>query len=49
MTTSKEVLLKDGVRPGGDGLWAPVIPEQRGEQEWVVQAGDDPSIVLGLD
>ncbi|WP_281360572.1 hypothetical protein [Lentzea indica] len=36
-------------RPGGDGLWAPVTPETRETQEWVVQADDDPLIVRGLD
>jgi len=39
----------EGVRPGGDGLWAPVIPEPREEQQWVVQADDDPLIVRGVD
>jgi hypothetical protein len=39
----------DGVRPGGDGLWAPAIPEPREEQQWVVQADDDPLIVRSLD
>ena len=42
-------LPKESIRPGGDGLWAPVIPEPREEQQWVVQADDDPSIVLSVD
>lgn len=37
------------IRPGGDGLWAPVVPEPREEQEWVVQADDDPLIIRGVD
>lgn len=36
-------------RPGGDGLWAPVVPEPREDQEWVVQADDDPLIVRSVD
>ena len=44
MTTSQET-----TRPGGDGLWASVIPEPRETQEWVVQADDDPLIVLSVD
>jgi hypothetical protein len=44
MTTPTEIH-----RPGGDGLWAPVIPEPRDDQQWVGQAGDDPAIVLSVD
>ncbi|MEU7479630.1 hypothetical protein AB0A63_26820 [Lentzea sp. NPDC042327] len=42
-------LPKESIRPGGDGLWASVIPEPREEQQWVVQADDDPLIVLSVD
>lgn len=48
MTTEEEVVLPKQVRPGGTGIWAPV-PEPREPQEWVVQADDDPSIVLSVD
>lgn len=45
MTMPKEIH-----RPGGDGLWAPVIPDPRDdEQEWVAQADDDPLIVRSVD
>jgi hypothetical protein len=30
-------------------MWAPVVPEPREPQEWVVQADDDPLIVRGVD
>jgi hypothetical protein len=40
---------KDVVRPGGTGIWAPVIPDPREPQQWVVQADDDPAIVLSVD
>jgi hypothetical protein len=50
MTALEEVLAsKDVVRPGGTGIWAPVIPQPRGDEEWVVQADEDPAIVLSLD
>lgn len=50
MSASEEVVAtKDVVRPGGTGIWAPVIPSRRGDEEWVVQADEDPSIVRGVD
>jgi hypothetical protein len=50
MTALEEVLAaKDVSRPGGTGMWAPVIPPRRGDEEWVVQADEDPAIVLGVD
>jgi hypothetical protein len=50
MTALEEVLAsKDVVRPGGTGIWAPVIPPRRGDEEWVVQADEDPSIVRSVD
>lgn len=30
-------------------MWAPVLPAPRGDEEWVVQADEDPSIILGVD
>ena len=50
MTALEEVVAaKDAVRPGGTGMWAPVIPPRRGDEEWVVQADEDPLIVRGVD
>jgi hypothetical protein len=50
MTALEEVLAsRDVVRPGGTGIWAPVIPPRRGDEEWVVQADEDPAIVLSVD
>ena len=50
MTALEEVLAsKDVVRPGGTGIWAPVIPPRRGDEEWVVQADEDPAIVRSVD
>jgi hypothetical protein len=50
MTALEEVVgTSEIVRPGGTGMWAPVIPPRRGDEEWVVQADEDPSIVLGVD
>ena len=50
MTALQEVLAsRDAVRPGGTGIWAPVVPEPREPQQWVVQADDDPAIVLSVD
>ncbi|MFS8100650.1 hypothetical protein LFM09_26320 [Lentzea alba] len=50
MSALEEVVAtKDVVRPGGTGIWAPVIPPRRGDEEWVVQDGDDPLIVRGED
>jgi hypothetical protein len=43
------VVTEDVVRLGGAGMWAPVIPPRRGDEEWVVQADEDPSIVRSLD
>ncbi|GLZ33702.1 hypothetical protein Lesp02_58900 [Lentzea sp. NBRC 105346] len=44
MTTPQE-----NVRPGGAGLWAPVVPEQRDSQEWVSQEDEDELIVKSVD
>lgn len=42
--------VSEKVRPGGRGLWAPVIPEPREPQEWVSQEADDePMIVRSVD
>jgi len=49
MTVSEEVALPKQIPPGGTGMWAPVIPPPRDDEVWVVQAGEDPSIVRGLD
>ena len=50
MTAREESdLPKDVVRPGGTGIWAPVIPPRRGDEEWVVQADEDPLIVRGAE
>ena len=50
MSALEEVVVtKDATRPGGTGMWASVIPPQRDDEEWVVQADEDPSIVRGLD
>ena len=50
MTALEEVLAsRDAVRPGGTGIWAAVIPQRRGDEEWVVQADEDPAIVLSVD
>ncbi|MDT7789167.1 MAG: hypothetical protein QOF58_7586 [Pseudonocardiales bacterium] len=50
MTALEELLAaKDVSRPGGTGMWAPVIPPRRGDEEWVVQADEDPAIVRGVD
>ena len=44
MTTPQEI-----VRPGGVGLWAPVVPEPREPQEWVSQEDEDELIVKSVD
>lgn len=49
MTTRQEVELPKQVRPGGTGIWAPVVPDPREPQQWVVQADDDPLIVRSVD
>ncbi|MCR3754045.1 hypothetical protein [Lentzea californiensis] len=48
MSTREEFELRRQRRPGGTGIWAPVIPEPREPQEWVVQA-DEPVIVRSVD
>lgn len=49
MTAPEEVEPRKAFRPGGTGIWAPVVPDPRESQEWVVQADDDPLIVRGVD
>ncbi len=49
MTVRNEVEPGKPVRPGGTGIWAPVVPDPREPQEWVVQADDDPLIVRSVD
>ncbi|WP_434442521.1 hypothetical protein [Lentzea sp. E54] len=49
MSTQEEVVLPKQVRPGGTGMWAPVVPDPRESQQWVVQADDDPAIVRSVD
>ncbi|WP_330274229.1 hypothetical protein OG205_00600 [Lentzea sp. NBC_00516] len=49
MTTREEFELRRQRRPGGTGIWAPVVPEPREPQEWVVQADDEPVIVRSVD
>ncbi|HEX7306021.1 MULTISPECIES: hypothetical protein [unclassified Lentzea] len=49
MTTREEFELRKGRRPGGTGIWAPVFPEPREPQEWVVQADEEPVIVRSVD
>ncbi|HUQ60324.1 hypothetical protein [Lentzea sp.] len=49
MTVQQEAEPTRLVRPGGTGMWAPVLPDPRESQEWVVQADDDPLIVRGVD
>lgn len=49
MTAREETVLPKQVRPGGTGMWAPVIPTPRDDEVWVVQADEDPSIVRSLD
>lgn len=42
---------KEKKRPGGTGVWAPVVPEPREPQKWVSQEPDDvnPLIVRSVD
>ncbi|MDX8054126.1 hypothetical protein SK571_32550 [Lentzea sp. BCCO 10_0798] len=49
MSTREEFELRRQRRPGGTGMWAPVIPEPREPQEWVVQADEEPVIVRSVD
>ncbi|WP_439659909.1 hypothetical protein ACSHWB_47365 [Lentzea sp. HUAS TT2] len=49
MTTREEFELRRQRRPGGTGIWAPVIPDPREPQEWVVQGDDEPVIVRSVD
>ncbi|SDL99185.1 hypothetical protein SAMN04488074_11587 [Lentzea albidocapillata subsp. violacea] len=49
MSTREEFELRRQGRPGGSGIWAPVVPEPREPQEWVVQADDEPVIVRSVD
>ncbi|MFI6095359.1 hypothetical protein ACIA8G_07405 [Lentzea sp. NPDC051213] len=49
MTAREEPVLPKQVRPGGTGIWAPVVPPPRDDEVWVVQADEDPMIVRGVD
>ncbi|MFD4674329.1 hypothetical protein ACFWNN_31730 [Lentzea sp. NPDC058450] len=49
MTTREEFELRRKRRPGGTGIWAPVVPDPRKPQEWVRQADEEPVIVRSVD
>jgi hypothetical protein len=42
---------EETVRPGGTGIWAPVVPEPGPPQDWMSQDPDDvnPLIVRSVD